>query len=61
MKGYFGRGRIVTVKVFCKKCNEWVPETHVKILDLFEGPCGEDRVVFIHKMCGDRNTSLRVG
>jgi hypothetical protein len=48
------------IKVYCKKCKEWINEKKVKVLDISEDICGRDKLKFI---CPKKHESesIRVG
>jgi len=49
------------IKVFCRKCREWINEREVEFVDIQEGIEGEDQMTFRCPKCKTKSTSTRVG
>jgi hypothetical protein len=52
----------MVIKVFCPVEREWIDEDEVtEMLEVWEGPTGEDILLFVCPICDQRHESRRVG
>ena len=52
--------RLPPIFVRCGTFHEWIDESTVEVLNIEEGPMGEDILTFICPKCGETHKSTRV-
>jgi hypothetical protein len=50
---------VIQIIVYCGNCKEWIPETDTALVNLEEGPQGEDILTYICPKCKTEQRSRR--